>query len=89
MRTVRRTLAVSALTLPLVIGCAGLASATEGLDANWGQGFFTAGPDGSGVAGAESSVSPGGVSHADFGIWSDDSGVTGGFTGSGAAWTNG
>ncbi|MFF4925946.1 hypothetical protein DR950_31785 [Kitasatospora xanthocidica] len=89
MRVLKRVLAVSALTVPLVIGAAGLASAHGGVDAAWGQGFFTAGPDGAGVAGAESSVSPEGVSHADFGIWSDDEGVTGGFTGSGATLVNG
>ncbi|MEU1283903.1 hypothetical protein [Kitasatospora sp. NPDC005856] len=89
MRALKRVLAVSALTVPLVIGCAGLASATEGLDASWGQGFFTANQHGAGVGANESSVSSDGVSHANFWIWSDDDGVTGSFTGSGATWNNG
>ncbi|MFE4393572.1 MULTISPECIES: hypothetical protein [Streptomycetaceae] len=89
MRTLKRVLAVSALTVPLVIGAAGLASAQEGLDASWGQGQFIANQNGAGVAGAESSVSPDGVSHADFWVWSDDTGVSGAFTGSGATWNQG
>ncbi|MFJ9691837.1 hypothetical protein [Kitasatospora sp. NPDC101183] len=84
MRTVRRVLAVSALTVPLVIGCAGLASAHEGIEANFGKGYFTVGPNGAGVAGVESHVGPDGVSHADFWIWADDNGTSGSFTGSGA-----
>ncbi|MFJ6621593.1 hypothetical protein ACIQOW_28975 [Kitasatospora sp. NPDC091335] len=88
MRALKRVLAVGALTVPLVIGCAGLASATEGLDASFGQGFFVANQNGAGAAAVESSVSPEGVSHADFFVWADDSGVVGGFTGSGATWHN-
>ncbi|SOB78623.1 MULTISPECIES: hypothetical protein [unclassified Streptomyces] len=89
MRALKRVLAVSALTVPLVIGCAGLASAQEGLDANFGKGYFTANQNGAGVAAVESHVGPDGISHADFWILADDNGVTGSFTGSGATWNNG
>ncbi|MFJ6620418.1 hypothetical protein ACIQOW_22965 [Kitasatospora sp. NPDC091335] len=86
MRALKRVVAVGALTVPLVIGCAGLASAQEGLDASFGKGQFIANENGAGVASTQSSVSPDGVSHADFWIWADDTGVYGSFTGSGATW---
>ncbi|MFJ8471282.1 hypothetical protein [Kitasatospora sp. NPDC094011] len=89
MRTLQRVLAVSALAAPLVLGCAGLASAQEGLDANYGQGMFVTNENGAGVAGTQSSVSSDGVSHSDFWIWSDDTGTSDAFTGSGATWQNG
>ncbi|WP_030244797.1 hypothetical protein [Streptomyces sp. NRRL S-350] len=89
MRAFKRVLAVSALTAPLVIGCAGLASAQEGLSADFGKGAFIANQHGAGVAAVESAVSPDGISHADFFIWADDNGVSGSFTGSGASWSNG
>ncbi|MER6304233.1 hypothetical protein ABT247_32460 [Kitasatospora sp. NPDC001539] len=89
MRALKRVLAVSALTAPLVIGCAGLASAQEGLDADWGKGQFVANQNGAGVAGAESHVGSDGISHADFWLWADDNGVSGSFAGSGASWNNG
>ncbi|MFJ4187210.1 hypothetical protein [Kitasatospora sp. NPDC089509] len=89
MRTIQRVLAVGALAAPLVLGCAGLASAQEGFDANYGQGQFLADENGAGVAGTQSSVSSDGVQHTDFFVWSDDTGVTGAFTGSGATWQNG
>ncbi|GAA2985771.1 hypothetical protein [Kitasatospora sp. NPDC006786] len=84
MRALKRVLAVSALTVPLVIGAAGLASAHGSIDANYGKGFFTANENGAGLAAVESHVGPDGVEHADFWIWADDNGVTGSFTGSGA-----
>ncbi|MFD8755119.1 hypothetical protein ACFV0O_29705 [Kitasatospora sp. NPDC059577] len=89
MRAFKRVVALAALTTPLVIGCAGLASAQEGLDAAWGKGAFVANQNGAGVAAAESSVSPDGVPHADFWIRADDNGVSGSFTGAGATWNNG
>ncbi|MFE7526624.1 hypothetical protein ACFU7Y_12945 [Kitasatospora sp. NPDC057542] len=89
MRAVKRVLAVGALTAPLVIGCAGLASAQEGLDANFGKGQFVANQNGAGVADVNSVVSPDGVQHTDFWIWADDSGVSGAFSGSGATWQQG
>ncbi|MEV7185257.1 hypothetical protein [Kitasatospora sp. NPDC093102] len=85
MRALKRVVAVGALTVPLVIGCAGLASATEGIDANFGKGFFVANQNGAGVAAVESHVGPDGISHADFWIWADDNGVSGSFTGAGAS----
>ncbi|KDN80914.1 hypothetical protein [Kitasatospora cheerisanensis] len=87
MRAVKRVLAVGALAVPLVLGCAGLASAQEGLDANFGKGQFVANEDGAGVAGTQSSVSPDGVSHSDFWVWADETGVRGSFTGAGATWS--
>ncbi|MFB6814442.1 hypothetical protein ACFCV8_07845 [Streptomyces sp. NPDC056347] len=89
MCTFTRALAVGALAVPVLIGCAGLASADEGLDANWGNGQFVANQNGAGLAGADSSVSADGIQHSDFWVWSDDSGVSGSFTGSGATWNNG
>ncbi|MFJ5924565.1 hypothetical protein ACIQF6_18400 [Kitasatospora sp. NPDC092948] len=89
MRALKRALAVSALAAPLVLGCAGLAAAQEGLDASWGKGQFVANGDGSGLGDASSTVSSDGVSHADFFVWSDDTGVSGSFTGAGATWQNG
>ncbi|MFD7529894.1 MULTISPECIES: hypothetical protein [unclassified Streptomyces] len=89
MRTFTRALAVGTLAVPVLIGCAGLASADEGLDADWGKGQFIANQNGAGVADANSTVSPDGVQHTDFWIWADDSGVSGSFTGSGATWNNG
>ncbi|MFD8597561.1 hypothetical protein ACFV1L_21420 [Kitasatospora sp. NPDC059646] len=86
MRALKRVLAVGALAAPLMIGCAGLAAAQEGLNADWGQGRFVANENGAGVAGASSSVAPDGVAHTDFWIWADDTGVAGSFTGSGATW---
>ncbi|PJN29279.1 hypothetical protein [Kitasatospora sp. CB02891] len=89
MRAVKRALAVTALAAPLVIGCAGLASAQEGLDANFGEGQFVADQNGSGVADANSAVGADGLQHTDFWIWSDDTGISGAFAGSGATWQNG
>ncbi|MEU9318276.1 hypothetical protein [Streptomyces sp. NPDC048295] len=82
--------ALAALTLATVglLGAAGIAAAQDGPDASWGKGQFIANENGAGVAGGQSSVSPDGVSHADFWIWSDDTGVSGSFTGSGATWNN-
>ncbi|MFF7993252.1 hypothetical protein ACFZDG_26075 [Kitasatospora xanthocidica] len=88
MRAFKRVLTVAALTTPLVIGCAGLASANEGLSADFGKGAFVANQNGAGVAAVESSVSPDGISHAGFLIWADDNGVSGSFAGSGASWSN-
>ncbi|MEV7599224.1 hypothetical protein AB0O91_17765 [Kitasatospora sp. NPDC089797] len=89
MRTIQRVLAVGALAAPLVLGCAGLASAQGGLEANYGAGQFLADENGTGVAGTSSSVTPDGAQHTDFYVWSDDTGVTGAFTGAGATWQNG
>ncbi|MEV7188149.1 hypothetical protein [Kitasatospora sp. NPDC093102] len=89
MRAVKRVLAVGAITAPLVIGCAGLASAQEGLDASFGQGYFTANQNGAGFGANQSSVSPDGLSHATAWTYADNEGVTGGFTGAGATWQQG
>ncbi|MFJ9442855.1 hypothetical protein ACIRRH_13415 [Kitasatospora sp. NPDC101235] len=89
MRAVKRVLAVGALTAPLVIGCAGLASAQEGLDANFGKGQFVANQNGAGVADTNSVVNADGTQHTNFWVWADDSGVSGAFAGSGATWQNG
>ncbi|MGW7449468.1 hypothetical protein [Kitasatospora sp. NPDC054795] len=89
MRALKRVLAVGSLAVPLVIGCAGLASAHDGLDAGWGKGRFIANQNGAGVVGSESSVALDGVSHIDFRIWADDNGVSGSFAGSSATWNHG
>ncbi|MFB7122350.1 hypothetical protein [Kitasatospora sp. NPDC056273] len=89
MRALKRVLAASALTVPLVIGAAGIASAQEGLDANFGKGQFVVNQNGAGVADTNSTVNSDGLQHTDFWIWSDDTGVSGAFTGSGATWQQG
>ncbi|OKJ05637.1 hypothetical protein [Kitasatospora sp. CB01950] len=86
MRAIKRVLAIGALTAPLVMGCAGLASAQEGLDANFGQGQFVAGGEASGVGDTNSAVGADGAQHADFWIWSDSTGVSGAGDNSGAGW---
>ncbi|GAB7188419.1 hypothetical protein ATKI12_8250 [Kitasatospora sp. Ki12] len=88
MRAFKRVLTVAALTAPLVMGCAGLASAQEGLSADYGKGAFVANQNGAGVGALESSVSPDGIAHAEFFIWADENGVSGSFVGSGASWNN-
>ncbi|MER7845073.1 hypothetical protein ABTZ03_14150 [Kitasatospora sp. NPDC096077] len=89
MRTLQRVLAVGALAAPLVLGCAGLASAQEGLEANYGTGQFVANENGAGIADANSAVTSDGAQHTNYWIWADDSGVSGAFTGAGATWQNG
>ncbi|MFE7635981.1 MULTISPECIES: hypothetical protein [unclassified Kitasatospora] len=71
------------------IGTAGIASAQEGLDANFGKGQFVVNQNGAGVADTNSTVNSDGLQHTDFWIWSDDTGVSGAFTGSGATWNQG
>ncbi|MFD5438511.1 hypothetical protein ACFWJ4_40985, partial [Kitasatospora sp. NPDC127067] len=88
MRALKRVVAVGALTVPLVLGCAGLASAHEGIDANYGKGFFTANEDAAALAAVESHVGHDGVSHASFWIIAEDEGVTGSFTGAGATFND-
>ncbi|MFJ6382268.1 hypothetical protein ACIQI7_19975 [Kitasatospora sp. NPDC092039] len=83
MGAVKRVLTIAAFTAPLVIGCAGLASA-QGVDASYGQGYFTANQNGAGFGINESSVGPDGVSHVKAWTWADDNGVSGGYTASGA-----
>ncbi|MFE4519790.1 hypothetical protein ACFRAR_38065 [Kitasatospora sp. NPDC056651] len=89
MRALKRVVAVGALTVPLVIGCAGLASAAapEGLDANFGQGQFIVNENGAGFQVADSHVGSDGVSHTGYWIWADDTGVYGAYTGAGATMT--
>ncbi|MFJ5926980.1 hypothetical protein ACIQF6_30760 [Kitasatospora sp. NPDC092948] len=83
MRALKRVLAVGALTAPLVIGCAGLASADD-FDAHFGKTQFVANESGAGLAEKCSYVDEHGVEHHDFWIWADDNGVSGSFTEAGA-----
>ncbi|MEV8455369.1 hypothetical protein AB0467_25960 [Streptomyces sp. NPDC052095] len=85
---IRTALAALTLATAGLIGAAGAACAQDGPDANWGQGQFIVNQTGAGVESAQSSVAPDGVSHAGFWIWSDESGVSGSFNGSGATWNN-
>ncbi|MEU7020570.1 hypothetical protein ABZ990_07900 [Streptomyces sp. NPDC046203] len=92
MRVITRTAAALALAVPALIGLCGPAAADGdlgGLDASWGTGQFVANESGTGMGGTQSSVSPDGVSHTDFFVWSDDTGVAGAFSGGGASWSNG
>ncbi|MFF0294566.1 hypothetical protein ACFYS8_35300 [Kitasatospora sp. NPDC004615] len=88
MRALKRVLAIGALTAPLVIGCAGLASAHEGPHegpgAHWSKSQFIANEEGAGFAEAFSFVGPDGVEHGKRWIWADDHGVSGSFIESGA-----
>ncbi|GAB2891963.1 hypothetical protein [Streptomyces mayteni] len=86
---IRTTIAALALAAAGLLGAAGTATAQEGFDAGFGQGQFVVNENGAGVAGTESSASSDGVQHTDFWIWSDDTGVSGSFTGSGATWQQG
>ncbi|MFE6506001.1 hypothetical protein, partial [Kitasatospora sp. NPDC057738] len=88
MRALKRVVAVGALTVPLMLGCAGLASAHGDIDANYGKGFFTANEDAAALAAVESHVGHDGVSHASFWIIAEDEGVTGSFTGAGATFND-
>ncbi|WP_316520387.1 hypothetical protein [Kitasatospora brasiliensis] len=89
MRSLKRVLAASALAVPLVIGCAGLASAAEGLDANYSAGQFVVNKDGAGVLGTNSVLNSDGVQHAEMLIWADNEGISGAFTGAGATYQQG
>ncbi|MFJ1796899.1 hypothetical protein [Kitasatospora griseola] len=88
MRAVKRVLAVTALAAPLVIGCAGLASAHEGAhegpEAHFAQAQFIANEEGAGEAGVASVVSPNSVDHIAGWVFAGDEGVSGSFTDSGA-----
>ncbi|MFJ8443405.1 hypothetical protein [Kitasatospora griseola] len=91
MRAVKRVLAVTALAAPLVIGCAGLASAHEGgheghegPEAHFAQAQFIANEEGAGEAGVASVVSPNSVDHIAGWVFAGDEGVSGSFTDSGA-----
>ncbi|KIQ66177.1 hypothetical protein TR51_00295 [Kitasatospora griseola] len=83
MRAVKRVLALGALTAPLVIGCAGLASADD-FDAHFDKSQFIANESGAGFANTGSFVDENGVEHHAFWIWADDNGVSGSFLDSGA-----
>ncbi|MFD8483925.1 hypothetical protein [Kitasatospora sp. NPDC059673] len=90
MRSLKRVLAAGAIAVPLVIGCAGLASAHEGHEehegpsAHWGQSQFVANEEGAGLAESFSVVGPDGVEHGTRWIWAGDDGVFGSFTEAGA-----
>ncbi|MFD7645524.1 hypothetical protein ACFV4P_33280 [Kitasatospora sp. NPDC059795] len=86
MRALKRVLAVGALTAPLMIGCAGLASANEGPEAHWGNTSFVADETGACFAQSFSVVSPNGVEHGSHLICADSTGVSGFFTDAGASW---
>ncbi|MFB7896059.1 hypothetical protein ACFC1B_06990 [Streptomyces xiamenensis] len=84
----RLTTTLAALTLATadLIGTAGAATAQE---SSWYSTQFYADDNGAGLAGAQGSVSPAGVQHADLSIWADNTSVSGGVTDSEANWNNG
>ncbi|MGW4384443.1 hypothetical protein [Kitasatospora sp. NPDC004531] len=84
MRAVQRVLALGALAAPLVIGCAGLASAHEEPSAHYVHGDFVAGPAGAGEDFIGSFVSEHGVEHIAGAVFAGDEGVAGTGTDSGA-----
>ncbi|MGW4378734.1 hypothetical protein [Kitasatospora sp. NPDC004531] len=83
MRAIQRVLAVGALAAPLVIGCAGLASADEP-SAHFVQGAFEASAAGAGEAFVSSQVSEHCVEHMAGAVFAGDEGVAGSLTDSGA-----
>ncbi|MFD8478452.1 hypothetical protein [Kitasatospora sp. NPDC059673] len=90
MRALKRVLAVTALAAPLVIGCAGLASAHEGHEghegpeAHFSQNQFVANEEGAGEAHVFSEVDGDGVEHGVSCVFAGDEGVEGSHTESGA-----
>ncbi|OKJ03383.1 hypothetical protein [Kitasatospora sp. CB01950] len=84
MRAVKRVLAIGALAAPLVIGCAGLASATEEPSAHFVSGHFAANEDVAAEAFVASFVSPDCVEHIKGEVAATDEGVVGGVTEDGA-----
>lgn len=84
MRAIKRVLAVGALAAPLVIGCAGLAAADDGVGAHFDHGQFVANEEGAGLADVSSHVSPDCVDHIKGWVFAGDDGVDGSFTESGA-----
>ncbi|MGW4384893.1 hypothetical protein [Kitasatospora sp. NPDC004531] len=85
MRAIKRVLAVGALTGPLMIGCAGLASADQDPSAHFSQIQFAADANGACFSKVFSVVSPNGVEHGNQVICADSSGVSGFFTEAGAS----
>ncbi|MFF0297328.1 hypothetical protein ACFYS8_15780 [Kitasatospora sp. NPDC004615] len=90
MRAIKRVLAIGALAAPLVIGCAGLASAHEGHEghegpeAHFSQSHFVANEEVAGESKVFSEVEPGGVEHGEACVFAGDEGVEGSHTESGA-----
>ncbi|MEV7782839.1 hypothetical protein [Kitasatospora sp. NPDC088351] len=83
MRTVHRVLAVSAIALPLVIGGATIASAHDGSpvpNANFDQGAFAVGPNGSAAQLTDVDFGPGGASFLSAALAIGANGVGGNFT---------
>ncbi|MFD8478451.1 hypothetical protein [Kitasatospora sp. NPDC059673] len=86
MRALKRVLAVTAFAAPLALGCAGFASAQDSVAAHFSEDQFAANQNGAGETEESSVVSPYGVYHTDFGVWADDTGVSGGFSDADAIW---
>ncbi|MEV7777623.1 hypothetical protein [Kitasatospora sp. NPDC088351] len=83
MRTAHRVLAVSALALPLVIGGATVASATESVhvpNANFTQGAFAVGPNGSAIHFTDVDFGPNGATFFEGTLVIGPTGVAGNFT---------
>ncbi|MFI9787070.1 hypothetical protein ACIHEI_26720 [Kitasatospora sp. NPDC051984] len=87
MRAIKRVLAIGALAAPLVIGCAGLASAHEGHEgpeAHFSKSQFVANEEVAGESKVFSEVEPGEVEHGEACVFAGDEGVEGSHTESGA-----
>ncbi|MFD8599800.1 hypothetical protein ACFV1L_32820 [Kitasatospora sp. NPDC059646] len=87
MRALHRTVAALALTAPVLLGCAGLASAQEGLNADYGHGQFYVGEQGAGVMDTNSVVSPDGPQFSNFWVFAGPDSISGEFIGSGATYS--
>ncbi|MFD8479684.1 hypothetical protein [Kitasatospora sp. NPDC059673] len=94
MRALTRTVAALGLAAPVLLGCAGLASAHEDMDEGKGnspeahflQVDFIADEDAAGIAATGSFVTPNSVEHFSAFALATDEGVTGSATDSGASW---
>jgi len=94
MRALTRTVAAIGLAAPVLLGCAGLASAHD--DGGMGGGSspeahfatvdFIANATTAGIAGSGSFVTPNSVEHFSGFAVADDSGISGSATDAGANW---
>ncbi|MFI9332458.1 hypothetical protein ACIGZJ_33620 [Kitasatospora sp. NPDC052868] len=81
MRIVHRVLAASAIAIPLVIGGASIASADTGVPhANFDQGAFSVGPNGSALHITDVQFGPDGATFLDAILVIGPTGVAGTFT---------
>ncbi|MER8071154.1 hypothetical protein ABTZ59_22955 [Streptomyces sp. NPDC094034] len=84
MRTFKRSFTVGALTVPLMLGCAGLAAAED----DYRQGEFTAGLNSDGVSETNAFAGADGIGGADLWTTKNEDGSYS-FTNASATWSMG